>query len=319
MMYGFETRLLTDKVLKLFLDSIPKIDSSGVQMMKKTRPHAMFNPITGKRYNFNPNEELEYNDFELETWKEQKTPICYWGTLRGTKKLRKLCKQYKINYYNLDHSYFFRTSHQSHLSLNTPNYRVTFNAENINFLCNDKFEQEDYEHINFYRKSTVGDQLLYNEGLYKNSKKQHILLCPPSEHACNYYEMDDSETWISNTQKLIQKHTDRPIVIRKKQLNFEKPLLEDLQNAYCIVTHQSTAAIAAILNGVPSICDASSCAAPVSSTKIEDIENLTRPDNDLIYNWVNSLLACQFPTHKLADGYAKRAVDRLQSQNDNNT
>ena len=95
--------------------------------------------------------------------------------------------------------------------------------------------------------------------------------------------------------------------------------MEDLQNAYCIVTHQSTAAIAAILNGVPSICDASSCAAPVSSTKIEDIENLTRPDNDLIYNWVNSLLACQFPIHKLADGYAKRAVDRLQSQNDNNT
>jgi len=93
MMYGFETRLLTDKVLKLFLDSIPKIDSSGVQMMKKTRPHAMFNPITGKRYNFNPNEELEYNDFELETWKEQKTPICYWGTLRGTKKLRKLSRE----------------------------------------------------------------------------------------------------------------------------------------------------------------------------------------------------------------------------------
>jgi hypothetical protein len=131
--------------------------------------------------------------------------------------------------------------------------------------------------------------------------------------------MQRSEKWISNTQKIIQKYTDRPIIIRRKQLKFDKPLLEDLQNAYCIVTHQSTAAIEAVLNGVPSICDPSSCAAPVSSTKIEDIESLTRPDKELIYDWVNSLLACQFPTFKIASGYAKRAIDRLQGQNDFNS
>ena len=82
MMYGFETRLLTDKVLKIFLDSIPKIDSSGVQMMKKTRPHAMINPITGKRYNFNPNEELEYNDFELGNMERTKDTYMLLGNIK---------------------------------------------------------------------------------------------------------------------------------------------------------------------------------------------------------------------------------------------
>lgn len=311
-MYGFETRVLTDKVLKLFLNSIPKVldrPRYEVELVRKPYPH-MFTALDS---------EPEYRWFNWEHWIKQKTPIAFWGTVRGTKKLRDICLEHKINYYNFDHAYFFRTSHQSHQALNTPNYRITLNAENINFLCNDKFEQEDIDHINFYRKSSVGDQLIPSNRIYKNSKRKYILICPPSTHACKYFDIESTDKWISDMTKMIRVYTDRPIIIRKKQLKFDKPLIEDLKDAYCIITHQSTAAIQAVLNGVPSICDPSSCAAPVSTTKIENIENLIRPDNDLITRWVDSLLVCQFPTYKLANGYAKRSIDRLQSQNDYNT
>ena len=301
--YGFETRFITDEIIRPFVRKYnPPHDSWKTRMWRKP-----YNP----HLHTSPTNRTKWVGFNINQWVEDKVPAVFWGTIRGTQDLIKTARKHGILYFNFDHPYFFRTPHSIHMKLKTRNYRITANAENINFLCNDKFIEEDKEHVKFFR-SVDTDDLKISNRLYKNSKRKYILLCPPSNFACDLYDLGTTNDWVIKTKKEIKKYTDREIIIREKKLKFDKPLEEDLKDAYCIVTHQSTAAIKAVMNGVPSICDVSSSAAPVSTTKIEDIENIKRPDNDLINLWIDSLLANQFSMEEIRSGYARHAVWRLQ-------
>jgi hypothetical protein len=108
----------------------------------------------------------------------------------------------------------------------------------------------------------------------------------------------------------LKSHTDRDIIIRKKDET--KTLQEQLKNCHAIVTHQSTAAIQAILQGVPSFCDLISQSVPVSEIDISKIETPFYPDDDLRQQWIDSLLSCQFSMSEISNGKAREIVDRLQ-------
>lgn len=61
------------------------------------------------------------------------------------------------------------------------------------------------------------------------------------------------DAWIEATVAAVEKLTDRPIVVRRHPGSFmaEKPLAEDLRDAWCAVTWGSGAAIKALFDGVP--------------------------------------------------------------------
>jgi hypothetical protein len=75
----------------------------------------------------------------------------------------------------------------------------------------------------------------------------------------------------------------------------------------------STAAIEAILAGVPSFCDNVSAANEVSESLYENIETPYYPDDDLIKQWVDSLLSVQFTGDEFKDGTAYHTATRLQT------
>src|SRR5210317_2273605 len=105
-------------------------------------------------------------------------------------------------------------------------------------------DEEDYKRIDRYKPITT--KPFTKDG-------EHILLCPPTKAICRLYHLGDEQLWIDTQLTELQKYTNRNIIVRKKDT--KTPLQKQLQNCHAVVTHQSTAAIESILNGVPSFCD----------------------------------------------------------------
>ena len=246
-------------------------------------------------------------DFNWEKWQQEKIPIAILGILRGTERLLWIAKEQKINFYYIDHSYFFRADiHRQNKITNDRSYRVCLNQENLNFLVHDKLNSTD---INRIQKNK---NLLLPRSIVKTTGNK-ILICPPSYAIARYYKFknDDVQLWLNDTIKTIKEQTDKEIVIRYKDST--TPFMKDFEDAYCIITYQSTIAIEAILRGIPSFCNEVSCAAPVSTTEL-NLNKIKFPTMLEIENWVTSLLANQFTMEELKNGVAFEAINRLQNQ-----
>ena len=128
-----------------------------------------------------------------------------------------------------------------------------------------------------------------------------------------YYKFknDDVQLWLNDTIKTIKEQTDKEIVIRYKDST--TPFMKDFENAYCIISYQSTLAIEAILRGIPSFCNEQSCVSPVSTTTL-NLNKIKFPTMIEIENWVTSLLANQFTMEEFKNGVAFEAINRLQNQ-----
>jgi hypothetical protein len=120
-------------------------------------------------------------------------------------------------------------------------------------------------------------------------------------------------SWLDNTYSLIRQHSDRPIRIRWHpgdwknyptgvdftQFNAEispqgRPLLDDLQNCWALVCHNSTPSAVASIEGVPAFItdDPSfSQAGDVVNTNFSLIENPTMPDRT---EWIKKLAQCHW-------------------------
>jgi hypothetical protein len=117
---------------------------------------------------------------------------------------------------------------------------------------------------------------------------KHIIVVEQSPHFLNLVGAKD-----------IKLKTERPIKVRKWTGDKHKAgasLREDLQDAYCLVTHMSAAANEALLAGVPVVVG--DCAAkPLSSP---DIDHLVYPDNR--EEWAAGLAANQWTLEELRRG-----------------
>jgi hypothetical protein len=80
------------------------------------------------------------------------------------------------------------------------------------------------------------------------------------------------DDWISEVKQEIQKHTDRPIAIRYKELSPKDDIDELIRQAWCVVTHVSAAALDSLRMGVP-VVTTGVCAASALATPISEIEN----------------------------------------------
>jgi hypothetical protein len=291
-MFGFLTRKPTDEVIRAFVNS-----QKGT--IFKNRHHSLYTP---------PYTKTDWIDFNLQQWMyEYKNPIVVFGILRGTEELLWYCKEYKIDFYYIDHAYFFKTKHKNHMFFGDRIYRITKNLENLNYLTNEKFIHSDKERARNNKRIGSLNILSHEQRI---SKGHEILLCPPSEFVCRYYKLSSPEEWTKNKIEEIKKYTDRPIIVRNKKN--ETPLETDLSKTHCIVTYQSTVAIEAIIKGIPSICDEVSPCLPVSETNISKIEKPFVPDEELLHNWIHSLLNNQFSMKEIRNGKAFEMITRLQ-------
>ena len=150
-------------------------------------------------------------------------------------------------------------------------------------------------------------------GFRKFRPGTNILLAPPSQKLLMMYDID-LETWLNTTIEEIKNHTDRPIVIRKKQSRTVR-MTEDTmemalaQDVHCLVTFSSIAAGEALLLGKPAITLGPNAAAPLCSQSISEIENPKIPTLDEVKAWAANLAYNQFTEAEMRNGTAWRILN----------
>ena len=211
-------------------------------------------------------------------------------------------RKQKLDYYHIDHGYFWRGYAKDTGNNNPFNcewFRVSKNChvlnQILNFLSTDdsRWKKYFYDHFGGYGKE-------YNR---TGSK---ILFCPPSEHVISLY---DQVNWVEDTLQTLRKNTDREIVIRNKppinstiSSSTKTTLEEDLKDCWALVTHSSCAAITAQLMGIPTFSDENSPTAPVSLSDFNMIEYPLYPSDIHKKQWLNSLAYSQYSIDEFGNG-----------------
>jgi hypothetical protein len=132
---------------------------------------------------------------------------------------------------------------------------------------------------------------------------RHIVVADPSP---TYQRFHGIEDWLKRTVAALKGLTDRPLVIRDKEMQrFGRKLHEDLRGAHALVTHGSNAAVEAVIMGCPVFVDRESAAALVGKTDLACIEQPIFPDREA---WCNSLAYSQFNENELVNGTLWRLI-----------
>lgn len=158
-------------------------------------------------------------------------------------------------------------------------------------------------HVNSFQAQEIrdvpGDRLKqYPVALWPwQTQGRHIVIAEPS---ATYQRFHNIEGWTERTIAQLKQLTDRPLVIRDKEMQrFGRKLHEDLKGAHCLVTHGSNAAVESVIMGCPVFVHPDSAASLVGRTDLNDIECPIYPDRE---PWLRSLAYSQFNERELVDG-----------------
>lgn len=153
-----------------------------------------------------------------------------------------------------------------------------------------------------------------------------IFVCSQNAASLQWNGLPTMEDWINQTVSTVRLHSDRPIVIRPhprnpvntRQLRLDNTVTVQLPqkvantvdgvnfedaicNAKAVINHNSAPAVNAVLSGIPTFCDWSSPARPVSHRNYKNIENPTYFDRD---TWLTWLSHTEWLSEELSSGEA---------------
>lgn len=229
--------------------------------------------------------------------------LCDMTTSSPTHDFIKYRRKNNLDYYHIDHAYFWRGYAQDTGNKNPFNcewFRVSKNCHVQNHIPDSplavdssRWKKYFYDHFNGYGKE------------YKRTGSK-ILVCPPSEHVLSLYDQKD---WRTKTLQTLREHTDREIVIRDKpninsnvSSSTRTTLEEDLKDCWALVTHSSCAAITAHLEGIPTFTDENSPTSQVSLLDLRLIERPFYPPDPFKMQWLNTLAFSQYSMVEFSDG-----------------
>lgn len=149
----------------------------------------------------------------------------------------------------------------------------------------------------------------------------HILICTQRNGGWSMKGLSVPQ-WLENTVTEIQKYSDRPIVVRghpgdKKAKDYLRSIskkctvskndhiLDDLRNAWAVITYNSSPGVAASIEGVPAfITDPDpriSQAYEVGNYNLADIEHPTLKERQ---QWIEKISMCHWHFDELSNGSA---------------
>ena len=144
--------------------------------------------------------------------------------------------------------------------------------------------------------------------------RKKILVCPSSPTVSYYINNMDQQDWIDTTVADLKKYTKREIVVRNKPRPnnkwWNKPILEDLKDTYCLVTNMSLAAVDAVTHNVPAIAHQRNVASHVTSRDISKIEEPFKPDVKTLKAWMTVLSEHQFTLDEIGRGVAYESLKK---------
>ena len=307
---GHEFDLLPDEVRNIFYDIVKyRVDPAGdyygmdfdslsakIRALDTQAVHAIDSEYRYERkgYMYDPTLESFVRGCggQITTWsKTESTPTPV--VLRGITKRKQMdaCRAAGKDFYYIDTGYFGNGKKKLY-------HRITKNdVQNFGPVINRPSDRFDRTGVRLKKVRADGSK---------------ILLAPPSQKLLNLYDID-LETWLEQTLSEIGAHTDREVVIRRKQgrsvrVNDDTIEMALDQDVYCLITYSSIAAGEAILHGKPAITLGPNAAAAVCSTSISEIEKIKKPNLDEITAWAHHMAYCQFTEAEMRDGTAWRIL-----------
>ena len=274
--YGITQDWLREQIAMLHTDTIHAVDSDG---------KVDYNPIL-QSFVMGCGGQITYWDKTAENM----TPVVVRGVTK--RKVMEACRARGRDFYYIDTGYFGNPAKGKLY------HRITRN--NVQYFGPVVDRPSD-------RLALTGI------GFRKFRPGTNILLAPPSQKLLMMYDID-LETWLNTTIEEIKNHTDRPIVIRKKQSRTVR-MTEDTmemalaQDVHCLVTFSSIAAGEALLLGKPAITLGPNAAAPLCSQSISEIENPKIPTLDEVKAWAANLAYNQFTEAEMRNGTAWRILN----------
>ena len=204
-----------------------------------------------------------------------------WGLIRGAGQLMIETSDSGCDFYQMDNAYFGRNIY----------YRVTKNALQLSEIS---------KHITPHRCKIIFKELGLKILPWNIKRNGPIILCLSSNHLYEFYGAS-AEDWVKSTIAQIRQYSDREIIIRDKDLDPSNPIQHQINNAWCVITHVSAAALDALLLGIP-VITTGDCAASPLSTKFQYIDNPSMPEGreDLFA----SLSWGQFTQAEMLSGFA---------------
>lgn len=278
--YGITLDTIVSKIRALDTNAIHAIDSE----YRYERKGYMYDPILESF--------VRGCGGQITTWsKTETTPTPV--VLRGITKRKQMdaCRATGKDFYYIDTGYFGNGKKKLY-------HRITKNnVQNFGPIVERPSDRLDRTGVKIKKVRADGSR---------------ILLAPPSQKLLNLYDID-LETWLEQTLSEIGAHTDREVVIRRKQgrstrVNDDTIEMALDQDIYCLITYSSIAAGEAILHGKPAITLGPNAASAICSTAISEIENVKTPSLDEISAWARHIAYCQFTEAEMRDGTAWRIL-----------
>ena len=130
---------------------------------------------------------------------------------------------------------------------------------------------------------------------------EHVLICRQGSSAGKQWGQKPNAWNDAALGRLTQLPalTHRPIRIREKVERGSRPLAEDLENAWAVVTHTSTCAVQATIAGIPVFCAPENAAAAVGCSDLSRIEDPPMPERE---DWLAALAWGQWTIDELRSG-----------------
>ena len=149
---------------------------------------------------------------------------------------------------------------------------------------------------------------------------EHILIACQRPESQQWAGQLPQDQWLAQTVNTIRKYSSRSIHIRAHPRHSLRNLpagcvvdrpkqipdtYDDfdfacaIENAWCVVNHNSNPAVSAVMYGVPVFVDSTSMAAPVGNLDLAQVENPLRPDR---LQWAWDLAHTEWCVEEIAQG-----------------
>jgi hypothetical protein len=228
-----------------------------------------------------------------EILKNTNAPVAWSGV--GHYSVLRILEKYSLDYYYIDTGYFGNGKRKTYK-------RITKN--NLND-CRDIIERP------VDRLSAINlDRTEYHRG-------ETILVIPPDQKVLNCWApMENVESWIENTVRILKQYTDRKIIIRNRVKSradrvAHNKFTDALQdNVYATVVWSSNCAVESVIHGIPTVSVGPTATKKVSSFFIEQIDNIPNLDKDLVESWLRHLSYSQFTDEEMLNGVAWKILNQ---------
>lgn len=216
----------------------------------------------------------------------------FYGMTAHTLRLIEQCRREEREWYYADNAYYFGRGEYFRVS------RSRFQHDGSGDAGPERFARFDVKLRPWRRQGSA------------------VLIATQSELFYRLHLGIDRTDWVAERESEIATVSDRPIRICHKPGPHEPgnaayaPSFESyLKDAWAVVTHSSSAAVKALIEGVPVFCTAPCMASPMGLNDLAHIEAPEYPDGREPWLW--NLAANQWTPDEMRDGTCWRALRGL--------